>query len=407
MRIQDVKRWPLYTPEGAAQVQSLVNAGRSFDYSGQDPVLEIERRFSRIHDDAPAVTFNSGTSAIFAALAALGIGPGDEVIAPVFTFVASATPAFWTGATPVFADSERDDPSVSLDLIKKRTTDRTKAVIVTHVFGNPVDLHGISAFCRERRLALVEDCSHAHASQVDGKHVGTFGDAAIYSLGAAKLVSGGHGGILVTKDPAVHDRAMLVGHFKPRTRTDLLTEDLRAYAEVGLGGNLRMSPLSAALALDHLVRIDELSQARCANVRALDAAVADRLVPVHDVELVNNRTHYDVVYLLPDGVPAEARGQLVDSLLAAGVPVGPPSTRPLGRVLRKAARHASNPNLLVDRLLSAANAVLPDSDTHANALHDRMISFPADRMHSTDTTPVSEMASTARKVIGEVLGGSR
>lgn len=407
MRIQNVKKWPLYTLEGAAHVQALVDAGRSFDYSGQDPVLEIERRFSRIHDNASAVSFNSGTSAIFVALAALGVGPGDEVIVPIFTFLASATPAFWTGATPVFADSERDDPSVSLASIKERTTHRTRAVIVTHVFGNPVDLHGISAFCQERGIALVEDCSHAHASQLDGKHVGTFGDAAIYSLGAAKLVSGGHGGILLTKDPAVHDRAMLIGHFKPRTRTDLLTEDLKAYAEVGLGGNLRMSPLSAALALDHLVRIDELCKARCANVRALDAAIADLLVPVHDVELVNNRTHYDVVYLLPDGVPAEARGQLLHSLVAADVPVGPPSTRPLGRVLRKAVRHASDPNFLVDRLLSAATALAPDSDTHANALHDRMISFPADRMHSTDTTPVSEMASTARTVIGEVLGGSK
>lgn len=405
MRISTIPPWPVYSPEAASAVARLVADGDVYDYAGKGPVKELEQHFSRLHGGLHVVSFNSGTSALYAALVALGVTHGDEVIVPNLTFLASASPALWLGARPVLVDSSEDDASVDPRAIARAITSRTKVVVVTHLFGNPVDIDAIVEVCAAHNVRLLEDCSHAHASSVGDRHVGTFGDAAIYSIGAGKLVSGGHGGLLVAGDDRTRDLALMVGHFKPRTRTDLLSEGLRPGAEFALGGNLRVSPLAAILALDHLRTIDEVTKARCANVAVVDELLDGLLIPVRSSAPRLNRSHFDLVYTLPPDVATARRNDLLGALGAAGVPATVPSTRPLNRVVRSITpTFAKDKNLLVRRLGTFAVSA-PGDDTlpHSTRLHDRMISFPANRLYEDDVTIAQELAKVAARILRDAF----
>ncbi len=175
---------------------------------------------------------------------------------------------------------------------------------------------------------------------------------------------------------------------------------LRAQAEYGLGGNLRMSPLSAALALDHLARLDDIAGAKQANIALIDEALAGRLLPVPALPGAVNRTHFDLVYGLPDDVPAARRDQIVRELVATGVPVGVPATRPLNRVLRAvAASPVHQRGILWSRLAGhAAAAVADDGLPYSTDLHDRLISFPATLLHGENRAYAEQLAASVGQV---------
>lgn len=398
--------WPVYSAAAEQRVVDLIRGGQVYDYAGRAPVTELEEEFSRLHDGAHAVSFNSGTSALFALLGALGLGEGDEVLVPNLTFLASASPLLWLGARPVLVDSHPEEPSIGPAAILSAMSPRTKAVIVTHLFGNPVDAIRIADICETHGIILIEDCSHAHASRIGQKHVGTFGDAAIYSIGAGKMVSGGHGGLLVTHDSVVRDIALLIGHFKPRTRASLLNRDLYAYAEFALGGNLRLSPIAAALALDHLRDLHDLSRNRQLNVDILVRAFDGLLELVQAPEPRINATYFDIVFRLPEAVPSTSREEALSALADAGVAVTPPSTRPLNRVLRSiAAAGQSRDNTYLERLVEFALSVPGDDGLpYSTIQHDRMISFPAGLLFHADGAYATKLARTARPVIEHIIG---
>ncbi|MGN9811452.1 aminotransferase class I/II-fold pyridoxal phosphate-dependent enzyme [Micromonospora sp. BQ11] len=388
--------WPIYSPATAERISGLIQAGTVFDYSGGGSVLELEQAFSDRHEGRLALTFNSGTSALFAGFAALGLEPGDEVIVPNLTFLSTVSPLLWLGATPILCDTTQKETGMSPAAVERAITDRTRAIVVTHVFGFPVNMPRIMRLARSRGLPVVADCSHAHASTIDGRPVGVFGDIAVFSLGARKMVSGGHGGVLLTDDPAWRDSALLVGHFKPRARTVTSVAVLRAQAEYGLGGNLRMSPLSAALALDHLAQLDDLAAAKLANIALIDEALAGRLLPVPVLPGTANRTHFDLVYGLPGDVPAVHRDQVVRGLVAAGLPVRAPATRPLNRVLRAVAASPVHERGILWRRLAehAAGAAADDGLPHSTDLHDRLISFPAAFLHGGNRAYAEQLAAS-------------
>jgi dTDP-4-amino-4,6-dideoxygalactose transaminase len=398
--------WPVYSPTAEQRVIDLVRNGQVYDYAGRAPVTELEDEFSLMHNGAHVVSFNSGTSALFALLGALGFSEGDEVLVPNLTFLASASPLLWLGARPVLVDSHPEEPSIGPTAILSALSPRTKAVIVTHLFGNPVDAFRIADICETHGIILIEDCSHAHASRIGQQHVGTFGDAAIYSIGAGKMVSGGHGGLLVTRNSVVRDIALLIGHFKPRSRAGLLNSDLYAYAEFALGGNLRLSPISAALALDHLRDLRGLSQSRQINVDILAEAFDRLLELVQAPEPRMNGTHFDIVFRLPEAIPSITREELLSALADVGVAATAPSTRPLNRVLRSiAAAGQSRDNTYLERLVKFAQSVPGDDGLpHSTIQHDRMISFPAGLLYHADGAYAMELARKARPVLERIIG---
>ncbi|GHD26415.1 DegT/DnrJ/EryC1/StrS family aminotransferase [Nocardiopsis kunsanensis] len=243
--------WPL--PPSEAEESELV-AQRRDDISIRGrtgPIAEFEDEFKAFLDDRVehAITFNSGTSALQAAYFALGARRGTAVLGPALTYHAALSPAFSLGADVLLADIEPDSRCISFDSAERVIAEANCRVLtVVHQWGRPADMHRATEFAEKHGLKLLEDCSHAHGSKYRGRPVGTFGDAAVFSLQANKAVFAGEGGILVTNDETVVDRATLVGHYRDRSRSQVHDPQLREYWSTGFGLKTRMSPFNAIVA---------------------------------------------------------------------------------------------------------------------------------------------------------------
>jgi perosamine synthetase len=219
---------------------------------------EFEERFANYHDRRYAMLSNSGTSAIMAMFEGIEIGPGARVVAPAYGFHASVSPAVYLGADVVFCDID-EQGGMSASHVLPLLDGNTRAVIVTHLWGLPtIDAHKIAKECRGKGIYLLEDCSHAHGAMLDGVRVGRIGDAAAWSLQGQKLVSGGEGGILLTDNEKLFERALLQGHYNRRTRDEISrSSHLWKYHETGLGLKLRAHPLAIAIALEQFGHLDD------------------------------------------------------------------------------------------------------------------------------------------------------
>lgn len=210
----------------------------------------LEEEFARLVGARYAVAVNSGTAALEIILRSLGIGGGDEVIVPTNTFVATVNAVIYAGAKPVLADIDRDSLCISLDEVRRRVTDRTKAVIVVHIGGTICpDIFEIRDFCESRGIYLIEDAAHAHGSSFRGSPAGSFGVAAAFSFYPTKVMTSAEGGIITTDSEEVRDKAaVLRDQGKSAFESGLITE---------LGYNWRMSEVHAVIGLHQLHRLDE------------------------------------------------------------------------------------------------------------------------------------------------------
>ncbi|MEM4204896.1 MAG: DegT/DnrJ/EryC1/StrS family aminotransferase [Candidatus Methanomethylicaceae archaeon] len=249
--------WPRVTDELIRVVIRQLHTSISiYDKSGV--IEEFEKAFAHYHHSRKyALTTNSGTPALYSIYVGLNLKPGDEVICPVYTFFATVSPLLQTGAIPVFCDCDESgniDPSKIEPLI----TSRTRAVVVTHLWGYPCDMESISAICKKHNLRLIEDCSHAHGARIHGRPVGTFGDAAAWSLQAQKTITGGEGGIMLTDDEEIYYRALLLGQYNRRCFQEIPdTYHLSDFRMTGFGLKLRAHPLAIAIAHEQFQHLDD------------------------------------------------------------------------------------------------------------------------------------------------------
>ncbi len=224
---------------------------------------------------APNVlSHNNGTAAILAGLHALEIGPGDEVIVPTTTWWSSVLTALHVGAVPVFAEADAETLALDPADVEARITERTKAIIVTHLFGIPAKMDELVAICKRHGLKLMEDASHAHGATYRGTKLGLIGDVAVFSLQANKLVPSAEGGLLVAKDSDVILKAARYGQYERLVPLKAVDHPFGRFAATGFGYKFRMSPLSAALARAQLRRLDERNAVRSANCEYLSARLA-------------------------------------------------------------------------------------------------------------------------------------
>ena len=209
---------------------------------------------------------NSGTSAIHSALFAVGVKWGDEIIVPTLSYHSTVTPLFQIGAKPILCDSESNtgniDPNSLIDCI----TRKTKAIVVTHLFGHPVNISKITKIAKEFGLNLIEDCSHAYNALYKNKKVGTFGDVACFSFQSKKAVRGGEGGILVTSDKDIYYRATLLGHARRRILSTV-RKDWALKFEMGLGFNYKIHPLAAVIAIEDMKRLPKFIRNKKKNLK--------------------------------------------------------------------------------------------------------------------------------------------
>jgi perosamine synthetase len=253
--------WPPLTEGTTKAVLDQLGSGISLD-DRCGVVAALEDGLCEYFGVQHAVLTSSGTAALYSMDAACRIGPHDEIIVPAYTFFASVTPLLHLGATPVLADC---DVNGNLDPreVAQRITERTYAILVTHLWGTPAEVDSLRAVADEHGLHLLEDASHAHGASLGAQKVGTFGVASAFSMNGPKPLSAGEGGFLLTDDDDVYYRALLHGQYNKRCRNELPSDyRLARYAVTGMGLKHRIHPLAAAIACDQLGHLDEYLKGR-------------------------------------------------------------------------------------------------------------------------------------------------
>ena len=245
--------WPPEVPDLAGVVSRYIAGGYPLSIVDRSGVYaQLEDRLCELHKRRYAILTSSGTMALYSAFFGLDLKPDDEVISTVYSFHATATPLLHLGVRIVFCDVEPDTGNIDSEIIEGLITDRTKALVTNHMWGHPVDVDTISSVCRKNNLAWVEDCSHAHFSEFNNTRVGTFGDAAVFSLQGNKLLTGGEGGVLLTDNAEIYERATLLGHSLKRSINCVKDPKWSGILRTGFGLKLRMHPLAAVMIL-HLL----------------------------------------------------------------------------------------------------------------------------------------------------------
>jgi dTDP-4-amino-4,6-dideoxygalactose transaminase len=335
-------RWPYITEEDIAAVTALLRRGEITYNGSEGEVHALENGYRERLGASHALAVNSGTSALHSAFFGLDLRPGDEVIAPAYTFLATAMPVFTCNAVPVLADVDPDTGILDPEGLAAHLTPRTKAVVVTHLMGFPADMERVTAFAREHGLAVVEDCSQAHGAEASGRPVGRHGDVAAFSLQAKKQVTAGEGGILVTDDRRIYERAVMLGHCIDRGEEDVTSEEYGAYGRTGFGLNYRIHPVGAALARGALARLDTVLAAREKNYGRLGALLdgIPGITPPVRHKHVDRVAHY--VSYQPLYVAEELGGLPVDVFTAAARAEGVPLTRPTSPPLHREAAFRSS-----------------------------------------------------------------
>jgi len=244
----DIFAWPIVTDR---HEQAVLEVLRARKMSGIEITKEFEKKYAEMLGRKHALAYNNGTAAILGAMYGLGIGLGDEVICPSITYWASVAQAYSLGATPVFADIDPETLCIDPSDIEHRITPRTKAIIIVHYAGMTAEMDAIMKIAAEHNLKIIEDASHAHGALYKGKQVGTFGEAAAFSLMTGKSLAVGEAGILFTDDRRVYERALLFGHYIRHDEISL--DELKPFAGLPCGGaKHRIHQLSSAFGLVQL-----------------------------------------------------------------------------------------------------------------------------------------------------------
>jgi len=217
-------------------------------------VREFEKSFQKVGDMPFSLAVSNGTVALHLGLCALGIGKGDEVIIPDLTFAASANAVIHAGGSPVFADIDSETWTLCPKSFERMITPRTRAVMPVHLYGHPCDMDPILQIAKKHNILVIEDCAEALGSEYKGRPIGSFGDAATFSFFGNKTITTGEGGMLLLRDPSVHERAMMLrDHGMSRQRK---------YWHLEAGFNYRMTNLQAALGVAQMERLNEFVEAK-------------------------------------------------------------------------------------------------------------------------------------------------
>lgn len=256
-------RWPKFDGAELEQLKEALDQGTLF-YAFGEKVKTLNRRFAEMIGAKHCVATSSGTASIHVALMAAGVSPGDEVIVSPVTDMGSVLPILWQQAVPVFADIHPTRHGMTRETVEAAITERTKAVVLVHLWGNPAEPAAIRQLCDERGIVLVEDCAQAYGAREGGQWVGRFGHIGCFSLNDFKHISCGDGGMVVTDDDNLA-RRMTLSADKGYSRD----KDAAERNPTFLCGNYRMSELQAAVAiaqLDKLASIVENRQRWCGEL---------------------------------------------------------------------------------------------------------------------------------------------
>ncbi|MHC1736420.1 MAG: DegT/DnrJ/EryC1/StrS family aminotransferase [Ignavibacteriaceae bacterium] len=247
---------PIYEPSLSGNEKKYVNEclDSSWISSRGEFINRFEQEFIHYLGSKHAVSVSNGTVALHLALVTLGIGEGDEVIVPSFTYIASVSTICHAGATPVFVDSIYETWQMNPEQVRKAITSKTRGIMVVHLYGQPCEMDELVKIAKEFNLFIIEDCAEAFGSLYKGRKIGTFGDIACFSFYGNKTITTGEGGMVVTNDETLWDRAY---HLRMHGLAKY-----REYWHDVLGFNYRMTNICAAIGLAQLEKADEKIKAK-------------------------------------------------------------------------------------------------------------------------------------------------
>jgi len=249
---------------GDEEINAVVEVLKSGMLAHGKEVEAFEREFASYLGAKHGIAVANGTAALDVALKALGIKDGDEVITTPFTFIASASSILFQRARPVFADIDERTFNLDPNDVLERISDKTKAILVVHLYGQPADMKAFREIAEDHKLYLIEDCAQAHGAEYEGQKVGTFGDIAAFSFYPTKNIATGEGGMVITNDDKLAERARLIRSHGQKER----------YYHVSLGYNLRMTNIAGALGRTQLRKLEEFNRKRQENAEKLTEGIS-------------------------------------------------------------------------------------------------------------------------------------
>ena len=291
-----------------------------------DRVAEIERVFAEFHHARHGCAVSSGTTALQVALEAAGVGVGDEVIIPAYTFVATAAAVALVGAVPVFVDVSPDTYCIDVAAVETAITERTRVVIAVHLAGQPADLDALTTLCQSKGLRLVEDAAQAHCAEWKGRRVGAIGDLGTFSFQASKNLNAGEGGFVVSDDDTLAEAAWSI-HNCGRSRSG------EWYEHPLIGGNYRMTEFQAALLLSQMRNLEDFAELRSKNAALLTEQLSgiEGISPLLlDDRVTRHAYHLYVIRYDAAAFGGASRDNFLKALAAEGIP-GAAGYRPLYR----------------------------------------------------------------------------
>ena len=266
-----IPKWPSYTPEEIKKVEEIIKTGNvNYLYGSEGKAFENE--FSRYVGTNYAICIANGSLALTAALNALNIGEGDEVITTPRTFVATASCIVLTGAKPVFADIDRDSGNITDKTIRQKITSKTKAIVVVHLAGWPADMNSIKALATEKKIKLIEDCAQAHGAEINGKSVGSFGDVAAWSFCTDKIISTlGEGGMITTNDEKIWQSVWSYKDHGKSYDSVFVKKHPPGFRWLhdGFGNNFRLTEIQCAVGRIQLSKLKKCTEIRERNAMIL------------------------------------------------------------------------------------------------------------------------------------------
>ncbi|TMV50027.1 DegT/DnrJ/EryC1/StrS family aminotransferase [Paenibacillus mesophilus] len=316
IRTKPFPAWPIYDELEERLILEVVRSGK-WGGTGRIKLPELEEKFAAIHDAKHAVSIANGTVAITISLQAAGVQPGDEVIMPPYTFIATASSALLFGAIPVFVDIEPDTLLIDPEKVEAAITSKTKAIIAVHIAGAPANLTRLRAIANKHGLRLIEDSAQAVGARWDGVGVGAQGDLGTFSFQSSKNINAGEGGIILTNDRELADHAWSLANVG-RIREG------GWYQHETIGWNLRMTELQAAILLGQLSRLDDQMERRERNAQLLTELLGDTpgvRTLRRDPKITRHALHIFMFRIDPDLTDRINKADVIRKLNAEGIPV--------------------------------------------------------------------------------------
>jgi len=319
------KPWPIITQDDIDAVVKVLKRGILWGPDAPEKVA-LEKEWAEYCGVKYCLATNTGTSALHACVAGVGVEAGDEVIVPAFTFWATAQAVLCQNAIPIFVDIDPVTYNIDPKKIEEKITEKTKAIIVVHVHGLPCDMDEINEIAKKHGLKVIEDAAHAHGALYKGKKTGSLGDIAMFSLNGTKNLPGGEGGLVTTNNPDFFEKARLTGMFGEKK---IPKGNIRPYDAYTMGNNYRPVEMTNAFVRSQLKRLDEYNKKRIENANYLTEELS-KIKEIIPPFVPSDRTHTYHIYRIkldPQKIDykdikiEDFRWAVQNALFAEGVPV--------------------------------------------------------------------------------------